>query len=62
LCIVVKNLICVFNLNFALKVLVEGVKIALALAQTKAFESLGSKFWDAIPLPGNDGLRLEVCF
>ncbi|XP_023345601.1 glucose dehydrogenase [FAD, quinone] [Eurytemora carolleeae] len=41
-----------------IKVLVEGVKIALALAQTKAFESLGSKFWDAIPLPGCENTDL----
>lgn len=35
-----------------IKVLVEGVKIALAMAQTQAFLRLGTKFWDQIPMPG----------
>ena len=34
------------------QVLVEGVKIALAMAQTQAFNRMGSKFWDEIPIPG----------
>ena len=32
--------------------LVEGVKIALAMAQTEAFNRLGTKFWDEVPIPG----------
>ena len=35
-----------------IKTLVEGVKIALAMAQTRAFQRLGTKFWDQIPMPG----------
>jgi len=35
-----------------IKVLVEGVKIALAMAQTQAFSRLGTRFWDEIPMPG----------
>jgi len=35
-----------------IKVLVEGVKISLAMAQTKAFKRLGTEFWDKIPMPG----------
>jgi len=35
-----------------IQVLVEGVKIALAMAQTQAFNRMGSKFWDEIPIPG----------
>jgi len=35
-----------------IQVLVEGVKIALAMAQTQAFTRLGTKFWDEIPMPG----------
>ena len=34
------------------QVLVEGVKIALAMAQTEAFNRLGTKFWDEVPIPG----------
>ena len=34
------------------QVLVEGVKIALAMAQTAAFNRLGTKFWDEVPIPG----------
>eukprot|EP00092_Neocalanus_flemingeri_P028764 GFUD01031228.1.p1 GENE.GFUD01031228.1~~GFUD01031228.1.p1 ORF type:complete len:650 (+),score=184.87 GFUD01031228.1:243-2192(+) len=41
-----------------IKVLVEGVKIALAMAQTKAFTRLGSKFWDEIPMPGCEDTNL----
>ena len=35
-----------------IKVLVEGVKIALAMAQTQAFSRMGTKFWDEVPIPG----------
>ena len=35
-----------------MKTLVEGVKMALALAETRAFQRLGTKFWDQIPMPG----------
>eukprot|EP00090_Calanus_glacialis_P024475 TRINITY_DN3801_c0_g1_i1.p1 TRINITY_DN3801_c0_g1~~TRINITY_DN3801_c0_g1_i1.p1 ORF type:complete len:650 (-),score=121.07 TRINITY_DN3801_c0_g1_i1:510-2459(-) len=41
-----------------IQVLVEGVKIALAMAQTKAFTRLGSKFWDEIPMPGCENTNL----
>jgi hypothetical protein len=37
-------------------VLVEGVKIGLAIGETNAFKKLGTKFWDQIPMPG----RLNV--
>ena len=40
-----------FNIN-PVQVLVEGVKIALAMAQTQAFTRMGTKFWDEIPIPG----------
>ena len=30
----------------------EGVKIALAMAQTQAFTRMGTKFWDEVPIPG----------
>ena len=32
--------------------LVEGVKVALAMAQTQAFKHLGTRFWDRVPMPG----------
>ena len=35
-----------------LQVLVEGVKVALAMAQTQAFKHLGTRFWDRVPMPG----------
>ena len=35
-----------------IQVLVEGVKVALAMAQTQAFKHLGTRFWDKIPMPG----------
>ena len=35
-----------------MQVLVEGVKVALAMAQTQAFTRVGTKFWDEIPIPG----------
>ncbi len=35
-----------------IKVLVEAVKFALALSQTEAFQSMGTRFWDRIPIPG----------
>jgi hypothetical protein len=35
-----------------LEVMVEGVKIALALAETNSFKKYGSKFWDKFPVPG----------
>jgi len=41
-----------------IRVLVEGVKIALAMAQTKAFLRLGTKFWDTIPMPGCEATEL----
>lgn len=41
-----------------IKVLVEGVKIALAMAQTKSFQRLGTKFWDQIPMPGCEDTNL----
>jgi glucose dehydrogenase (acceptor) len=33
-------------------VLVEAVKFALALAETKSFKKFGTKFWDQVPMPG----------
>jgi len=41
-----------------IKVLVEGVKIALAMAQTRAFGRLGTKFWDKVPMPGCEHTNL----
>jgi len=41
-----------------IKVLVEGVKIALAMAQTQAFSRLGTRFWDEIPMPGCEDTNL----
>jgi choline dehydrogenase-like flavoprotein len=41
-----------FNHPEDIQVLVEGVKVALAMAQTHAFKQLGTKFWDGIPMPG----------
>jgi len=35
-----------------IKVLVEGVKIGLAMSQTKAFLNLGTEFWSKILMPG----------
>ena len=36
-----------------MKVLVEGVKFALALTETKALrDRFGSRFWDGVPMPG----------
>uniref|UniRef100_A0A0K2SZL3 Glucose-methanol-choline oxidoreductase N-terminal domain-containing protein n=1 Tax=Lepeophtheirus salmonis TaxID=72036 RepID=A0A0K2SZL3_LEPSM len=35
-----------------MKVLVEGIKFGLALAQTKAFKKFGARFWDKVPMPG----------
>ena len=35
-----------------LEVLVEGLKIALALAETHSFKKYGTKFWDKKPIPG----------
>jgi len=35
-----------------IKTLVEGVKIGLAMAQTKAFQRFGSRLWDKVPMPG----------
>ena len=40
------------------QVLVEGVKIALAMAQTNAFTRLGTRFWDEIPMPGCEHTNL----
>ena len=39
-------------IDIVVKVLVEGVKIALAMAQTQAFSRMGTKFWDEVPIPG----------
>ncbi|QQP36576.1 Glucose dehydrogenase (FAD_ quinone) [Caligus rogercresseyi] len=33
-----------------MKVLVEGVKFGLAIAQTRGFQKFGSRFWDRIPM------------
>jgi len=41
-----------FNNPQDIKTLVEGVKIALVIAKTKAFTKLGARFWDKIPMPG----------
>lgn len=35
-----------------MEVLVEGIKVIIALSQTKAFQSVGSKYWNKIPIPG----------
>ena len=32
--------------------LVEGVKLTLAIAKTEALTRLGTKFWDEVPIPG----------
>jgi hypothetical protein len=34
------------------QVLVEGLKIALALAQTQPFKAVGTKLWDKVLMPG----------
>jgi hypothetical protein len=39
-------------------VLVEGVKIGLAIGETNAFKKLGTKFWDQIPMPGRQNIDL----
>eukprot|EP00096_Caligus_rogercresseyi_P014940 TRINITY_DN7397_c0_g1_i1.p1 TRINITY_DN7397_c0_g1~~TRINITY_DN7397_c0_g1_i1.p1 ORF type:complete len:653 (-),score=111.34 TRINITY_DN7397_c0_g1_i1:380-2338(-) len=41
-----------------MKVLVEGVKFGLAIAQTRGFQKFGSRFWDRIPMPGCEGIPL----
>jgi hypothetical protein len=32
--------------------MVEGMKIALAMSETKAFKAVGSKLWDKVAMPG----------
>lgn len=41
-----------------LEVLVEGLKIALALAETHSFKKFGTKFWDKMPIPGCEHTEL----
>jgi len=41
-----------------IKVLVEGVKFAMSLAQTDALKRLGTKFWDKMPMPGCESIEL----
>jgi len=47
-----------FNHPNDIKVLVEGVKIGLALAHTDALKKLGTKFWDKVPMPGCESTKL----
>jgi len=47
-----------FNHPEDIQVLVEGVKVALAMAQTQAFKHLGTRFWDKIPMPGCENTAL----
>ena len=41
-----------------IKILVEGVKLALALTKTNALIKFGSKFWDGVPMPGCEHTEL----
>jgi choline dehydrogenase-like flavoprotein len=41
-----------------IKVLVEGVKFALALTETHALKRFGSRFWDGVPMPGCEHTEL----
>lgn len=41
-----------------IKVLVEGVKFVLALAQTKALRRLGTRFWAGVAMPGCEHTKL----
>ena len=41
-----------------MKVLVEGVKFALALSETSALKKFGSRFWDEVPMPGCEHTEL----
>jgi len=41
-----------------LEVLVEGLKIVLALAETHSFKKYGTRFWDKFPIPGCEHLVL----
>jgi hypothetical protein len=43
-------------------VLVEGVKIGLAIGETNAFKKLGTKFWDQIPMPGRQNVDLFLSY
>lgn len=40
-----------------MKVLIEGMKFALSLTETKAMERLGAKFWDKMPMPGCEQVK-----
>jgi hypothetical protein len=40
------------ELFYSEQVMVEGMKIALALSETKAFKAVGSKLWDKVAMPG----------
>ncbi len=37
--------------------MVEGMKIALALSETKAFKAVGSKLWDKVAMPGTPNIQ-----
>ena len=41
-----------------MKVLVEGVKLALAMTETNALKKFGSRFWDGVPMPGCEHTEL----
>lgn len=41
-----------------IKVLVEGVKIALSLQETSALRRFGTRFWDGVPMPGCEHTEL----
>ena len=40
--------------QLSFEVLVEGIKIGLAIGETNAFKKLGTKYWDKIPMPGEN--------
>ena len=48
----VLHLVGSIRLFFVWQVLVEGMKVVLALSQTQAFQALGTKFWDKVIMPG----------
>ena len=53
----------IFNANYFtdqrdIDALVEGVKFALALAETQSFKKYGTRFWDGVPMPGCEKMNL----
>lgn len=41
-----------------MEVLVEGIKVVMALSQTEAFQSVGSRYWSKMPIPGCETLTI----